>query len=750
MVSQTSLENISISQLSQEDTPKASKCQKITKKALQVLMGLGEFLLNVVTLGTYGAIRQRMMEKKFEKLEEEELDLQDELEALREQNRESDHETSRIDLDATELRDELEKAGEERDAAQDQLRKLREDNGEVLAEYDHAIDGRRSAKRKRDDLRNEIRNVRMIRETAIEQKGEAEGNLAGIQQRRDDAVQEKDLLQADLLERQEAANPDREREENLRVDAVRQADEAEEEVDVLEVERGEVRRQMEQLGPRAPKYTPLGTDPTDIDGAWETDGIFADRYNDARTMRELMERALDHTIGDLLEEADEYTYEELTGDMPPDNAKQYHISAAENYAYINEPRWALFELTALTLIDGGKMETDCHRNSSLILNENDLKVGWSKPIVARTGEGENTTTLYQHVDEWTPMPESEARDGVDPISVKRILNRLRPEEKEHLRNLILEQFMLPDNENLRAARIFMKRNAERSQLVQTAKDLIADMGYVLDLKFRSARVLRDRFWDDELEMFQVPDDVVIDDDIPTDDEEWTPNYDCMSANLQAAVRRSVETYSTLWDHISDGILEPTSALAVRNGSTLPSEYEVTKQFKKTHYYMDQNVNCLFTGLASLVHLKDPSREEVEDLRRAMANYLDTTNEFDQLILRYTGRTAREYKEWLRNPGFAFHYDGGDLELQIAAGLLGVKVGTLVINEQVHIDEDSGLLMPGARVYGPNTTPMLHMYNNGGGTYSAILPRVRQRRTGDSPELQEALTRARGYGNGVYY
>ena len=162
---------------------------------------------------------------------------------------------------------------------------------------------------------------------------------------------------------------------------------------------------LERLGPIPPRYVRQPTDIAISKGAdADPNSDYAKRYGNARTMGELLGAALGYARQDV-----------------------YH----------QPPTAVLYQWAALELIEGAELQMDCQGVQTLRFNDNVPCVGWSMPVVTRTGKGDETTILFRHIDSWTPFQPGIAPFGVDPISVKNILNKLTAAGIRDLKNKVL-------------------------------------------------------------------------------------------------------------------------------------------------------------------------------------------------------------------------------------------------------------------------------------------------------------------------
>jgi hypothetical protein len=282
------------------------------------------------------------------------------------------------------------------------------------------------------------------------------------------------------------------------------------ECDVIRAEGDRVRLELARLGPTPRVYTHQAGDERLIPGAFERsvnfDPVYTEKYSSARTMTQLLTSALEDTIADINPNADEFSYEQLTDEANPlqaDQIRDFHCLHAYENADSQPILYALYGCSILQLIRHAKLspfENQGCGEAPLMLTFNQrgdrdkkLQVYYSETTIANvsTPEGIRSQPLFEKPCSWAPEPILEdaaltnynTGQGIDPISLKWILERLEPGEHDHLRYLILAPLMLDNNEKLVAAKAYMNQNNDRGELLRKAFQLLNTLSCYVGSKY---------------------------------------------------------------------------------------------------------------------------------------------------------------------------------------------------------------------------------------------------------------------------
>lgn len=183
---------------------------------------------------------------------------------------------------------------------------------------------------------------------------------------------------------------------------------------------------------------------------------------------------------------------------------------------------AVYNLMALKLLEGARLEQNCKEQFEVKINDTVIMLP-SMPArviesIDEQNSGYESVVIHKQRDEFTPPLEIIGNSGVDPVGAKWILERLTVEEKDHLFNLLASAVIENNHPEYSKTLEFLKNDNDRVQLVRTALELIRNMGFAFQKKFERTVFAKCwlKFTDDfELEPFYKQEDVTpFDKDIP--------------------------------------------------------------------------------------------------------------------------------------------------------------------------------------------------------------------------------------------
>jgi len=163
--------------------------------------------------------------------------------------------------------------------------------------------------------------------------------------------------------------------------------------------------------------------------------------------------------------------------------------AAENLG-INETvntahKEALHHWMIYLLVQNAGLGVACDQvTRSVVFNES-LSCGPSEACHVFGDDGKIKHTFYRNIDEWTPKADSQVIEGVDPVSLKWVLEKIKgnPVALGHLRALLLQVIHPANDLNVEAAHRFISNKTEASRLVHTAYILIHNLSKVMEENF---------------------------------------------------------------------------------------------------------------------------------------------------------------------------------------------------------------------------------------------------------------------------
>jgi hypothetical protein len=553
-----------------------------------------------------------------------------------------------------------------------------------------------------------------------------------------------------------------------------------------------------QIGPLPPKYHPLPGTPLLIAGTMDLQEMrnhldsqqiaFAEEYNqrygDKQTAAEVIAAGFQYAFDQLIKMAEENDLIRLN---------RSEETAATPGAY------AVYRYMILDILSGAKVDSNFCSGYLLRINENVSMLPSSpEKIIQRKGDEKNGWTeviqlRYKQRDDFTPSEETlRLRDGVNAVAAKWILEQLTQEERDYLfldlmKPVIVQKKNLRHPHYVKMRRLMKKLPAERRNLVQLASEHIQDLGTAIQFKF--GQTVLSTCWkkhanDKNLDPFVNPEENETGlDKIPnvqsnqTADikrEKWEIDEQVLSnrgsqTGFCDLIKKSRENYQKLFQHLDfdENLLasreKPGREFNRLSWESARQQYHVTHQMIGANFEGQGGVRCLFSNLLAILvtDKKDITLENVKDLRKAMAAYLDKlqsaqatwqskatpdlkkwaelASAFKETIKITHDCTVEEYQAWLRNDerasGKARNIDIGNLtqfEIQLAAYTIGVRIGLLYIHmsqEGISQVDEYGRILPGAEMYGSNTKEILlmgisdHGRRGGGATYYGLFPKL---------------------------
>ncbi|MFI0434676.1 MAG: hypothetical protein ACH350_02970 [Parachlamydiaceae bacterium] len=321
--------------------------------------------------------------------------------------------------------------------------------------------------------------------------------------------------------------------------------------------------------------------------------------------------------------------------------------------------YAVYRYMALDLIKNGKITTNQCHGFKLDVNEHvsflpsqSENVLYYKPDV-QLGLKPEVQYRYKQRDDFTPSEEAlNTRDGVDAVAARWILEQLSEEEA-----LILFTYLMADvvdnhhPDYLKMRAFIADRFNPRAKLVQTAFELIQDVGVALEKKFSSTVLvdsLQEEFDEWDIDPYIKPEDsqVGLEDVADQLRVEWKIDRDVIGDKRQFSSYPSQYEFITLIENNQkkyQHVFAHMKQLRSQGQSFLEMEYPVDRQFTKVEWAevnSQYNVchqmigahapdflggeRCLFSNLLAIFvsdqhHL---TTQNVQKLKKSMATYLD--------------------------------------------------------------------------------------------------------------------------------
>lgn len=202
-------------------------------------------------------------------------------------------------------------------------------------------------------------------------------------------------------------------------------------------------------------------------------------FLDKKTMEELLGAVFDWAFEDL-------------------NGRQKHGAIFNDSAAITKQEYesntqAFYHWMVLFLIRYGGIAGQCGGVFKKLVLNRDLKISPSGACHVLAPDGKGKHTFYQFEDEWTPSEDSGITEGIDPVTLKWIVERLKgdPVALSSFEILLLEALIPSTEARLKKAHQFIGEKTESAELVKKGLSLVHDMALVLKTNF--AKVM-ERKW----------------------------------------------------------------------------------------------------------------------------------------------------------------------------------------------------------------------------------------------------------------
>ena len=659
-----------------------------------------------------------------------------------------------------------------------------------------AYNSLKEAERKLDGLQKELKEIQKTITDAITQSQAIQSNLKEANQtiidknkKIDEINKANDETQLENQKNQKKFEEDLDKEKKKVEEKKNCIDELQKKLkqQQLSKEDTESVKLIAEVGVLPHKYTPRIED-VEIEGANGVNDIsqnpdktqwspYAIRYNDLTTAQEVLESAFSFAYEGLIQAAE----------------KEKKIRFTNSYLTQGNPsRYCVYRKIIMDLVSGAKLHRPTTQGYELKINNKNVSMVPSNPekVLKYLPDAEKkelkpkVEIKFTRHDDFTADAQELVDlipEGVDPVSIKWILNQLSAVEMNHLDNMLMSPAIPNDHPEYMKTLEFMQQGQNpRVKLVDLAYRLICDHAGSMEKKYGSNLfyTLWQKYIDiDNEECFvkeednlglranvpgtQGPEEKVVEwkldvdvfgDKRPKDKKPRQPKF----AEL---ISDTILNYKIiLQPHLEDKILlHPKKPGQIFNHLTWK---EVHRQYYVSHEMIEDQY-CLFSNLlaVSVTEKKDLTLSNVHCLKFAMANYLEKVmiarknwneiknnneenNENKQIkelaeiatkleneIKRVRQCDLKGYIKWLRGewgaPSLQNH-GISEVDIQIYAYTLGVKIAILSVfhNALPSKADKYGRILPEleSEYYGPNTKEILIMGSNNG-TYYALFPKL---------------------------
>lgn len=471
---------------------------------------------------------------------------------------------------------------------------------------------------------------------------------------------------------------------------------------------------------------------------------------------------------------------------------------------------AVYSYMVLDLLRGGKVVDNGCEGYILKINDTLSLIPSKAEKVLQNKDGEKKLIVhYGQKDDFTPSEKiSESvgvYNGVNAVEAKWILEELSEQEKEYLFTHLMSSLIEDSHPDYQKMAAFMKnKNDSRVKLVARASELIQDIGTVIGRKFKKTILLE--AWADstgngygEIKPFEKAQDLTskkmveelgMAEVIKVSDKviAWELDPDIIGdkrANDQKPrqpeffklIKAAKQNYAIISNAVGkiDILLsqeKPNEKFKKLNFEKLNKQFHISHQMIDADFFGKGGERCLFSNLLAILigNKKELTSDNVNHLKKAMANYLDTLlkarkewelelnkaphlQSKDAPLLKEKAELAKQfeslnqgthnckisaYQSWLRKESFgAANINQSNLtplEIQLAAYTFGVRIGLVSIDSEGSFKTDEyGRIVPEKEIYGPNTEELLLMGiwdSNKSGTYYGLYPKLNVK----NPEL----------------
>mgnify|MGYP001174244991 CR=1 FL=1 len=138
---------------------------------------------------------------------------------------------------------------------------------------------------------------------------------------------------------------------------------------------------------------------------------------------------------------------------------------------------AIYRFMAYLLIRHSELKRTGFDDAHLVLNSKGLTVSASNPYWP-----EKNKVFFKHHDDWTPLLDNPS-NGVDPISVKYLLDELEGVDKNSIFSLILEPWTLSTSPLLIESKALKNGASAESRKLNTVLNLIADIASMFQRRY---------------------------------------------------------------------------------------------------------------------------------------------------------------------------------------------------------------------------------------------------------------------------
>jgi hypothetical protein len=343
--------------------------------------------------------------------------------------------------------------------------------------------------------------------------------------------------------------------------------------------------------------------------------------------------------------------------------------------------------------------------------------------------------------------------GIDPVAIKAIIGSFSKEQLSFFELLMLENLIPDDDAELINAKNEQLGNPKFAESSQWALNLLCDFAFLIEKKYAP---LFAPLWikeanDDSVNPYQKKSVQQIKNEkinvVP-----WKPKFVYFDPSLAEKIFQTHKNQSLIFQQLTKQAVE--FPLKASQGALLKSQYGIpglSQQYYNSHIGLNHPSHpllvkhgCLFISLLSLMitDRHDLNDVNVQNLKYALVNYLndpEIRNRYRSQIQATHKVSVNQYQRWLLKGSLEQQFNSihnlemGDLEIQLVAELLGIRIGVIRKGTPTRLNE-WGLMVPGDEThfvsddtsyYGPMTKEALYLYHDTEPmTYCALWPKLK--------------------------
>ena len=400
------------------------------------------------------------------------------------------------------------------------------------------------------------------------------------------------------------------------------------------------------------------------------------------------------------------------------------LNNSDQLQNFNERMCAVYQYMILDLITQSGLEIDtCGEKYTIVLNDSGLQVGNSQPsivLMKKLGRTElKATTIFTHHDTWTPESSDDYPRGVEPVSVKWILERLKllnPLALVHLECLVLDDLIPNSNPDLIKAKSFLFSASEDALLVKTALKLIQDIASANKNKFGPfIAQAYEKMTDEKVEIPQIDKGFIeIPDPFDGNKTEWILDESIIPYSLLEALKTSKKMMTTISKHLVSSKLLLNPAKGEVYPQTFPGKdflCGIENKFYYSAHAMLGNNGCLLSALTSalLLNRRKLISKNVQMVKKAMYHYLQNNRNDPTLVNLIEGSiwkgsgdkgsnaitgtlSVEDYLNWLLGLHERHNYYFGPLEIHLFSQTFGINVELFYAGVPIRVNSQQQIVV----------------------------------------------------------